>query len=144
MDTRTAPRHSLRVPTPLPSPRRFAWASRNFRIQTAATVISGLGNAGAPIATAFAVLGTGGTTTEVGYVTAARLVPTVLLMVVGGTLADRLPRHLIMVAANVFSGVSQAVLAALVLTGEVRLWQMLALSAAGGAATPSTPPPPAA
>lgn len=131
MDTCTTFRHSLRVPTP--PPRRFAWASRNFRIQTAATVISGLGNAGAPIATAFAVFGTGGTTAEVGYVTAARLVPTVLLLVVGGTLADRLPRHLIMVAANVFSGVSQAVLAALVLTGDVRLWQMLALSAAGGA-----------
>ncbi|MFE4516321.1 MFS transporter [Kitasatospora sp. NPDC056783] len=121
------------MPTPPPHPRRFAWASRNFRVQTAATVISGLGNAGAPIATAFAVLGAGGTTTEVGYVTAARLVPTVLLMVVGGTLADRLPRHLIMVAANVFSGLSQAVLAALVLAGDVPLWQLLVLSAAGGA-----------
>ncbi|MFI2609321.1 MFS transporter [Kitasatospora sp. NPDC018619] len=118
---------------PTPPPRRFAWASRNFRIQTAATVISGLGNAGAPIATAFAVLGSGGSSTEVGYVTAARLVPTVLLMVLGGTLADRMPRHLIMVAANVFSGVSQAVLAALVLAGDVPLWQLLALSAAGGA-----------
>ncbi|MFE5585005.1 MFS transporter [Kitasatospora sp. NPDC056531] len=123
------------MPTPPPptAARRFAWASRNFRIQTAATVISGLGNAGAPIATAFAVLGNGGTTAEVGYVTAARLLPTVLLLVVGGTLADRLPRHHIMVAANLFSGVSQAVLAALVLAGNVQLWQLLVLSAAGGA-----------
>ncbi|MGW3040027.1 hypothetical protein ACWC9T_08235 [Kitasatospora sp. NPDC001159] len=50
------------MPTPAPptAARRFACASRNFRIQTAATVISGLGNAGAPIATAFAVLGNGG------------------------------------------------------------------------------------
>ncbi|MFJ2580298.1 MFS transporter [Kitasatospora aureofaciens] len=118
---------------PPPHPRRFAWASRNFRIQTAATVISGLGNAGAPIATAFAVIGNGGSTTEVGYVTAARLLPTVLLLVIGGALADRLPRHHVMVAANLFSGLSQAVLAALALGGHAQLWQLLVLSAAGGA-----------
>ncbi|MER7754916.1 MFS transporter [Kitasatospora sp. NPDC097643] len=122
-----------RPPTQPPQPRRLAWASRNFRIQTTATVISGVGNAGAPIATAFAILGTGGSTAEVGYVTAARLLPTVLLLVVGGALADRLPRHHVMVAANLFSGVAQAVLAALVLAGDVRLWQLLVLSAAGGA-----------
>ncbi|MFD5464344.1 MFS transporter [Kitasatospora sp. NPDC127059] len=122
------------MPTPPPPrPRRLSWASRNFRIQTAATVISGLGNAGAPIATAFAVLGNGGGAAEIGYVTAARLIPTVLLVVVGGTLADRLPRHHVMVAANLFSGASQAVLAALVLAGNVQLWQLLVLSAAGGA-----------
>ncbi|MQS15395.1 MFS transporter [Streptomyces kaniharaensis] len=119
--------------SPPPHSRRFAWASRNFRIQTAATVISGLGNAGAPIATAFAVMGGGGSATEVGYVTAARLLPTVLLLVIGGALADRLPRHHVMVAANVFSGLSQAVLAALVLGGHARLWHLLVLSAAGGA-----------
>ncbi|MEV7600750.1 MFS transporter [Kitasatospora sp. NPDC089797] len=122
------------MPTPHPPrARRLAWASRNFRIQTAATVISGLGNAGAPIATAFAVLGNGGSTAEVGYVTAARLLPTVLFLVLGGTLADRLPRHHIMVAANLFSAAAQAVLAALVLAGTVQLWQLLLLSAAGGA-----------
>lgn len=133
MDTCTDSRHSRRVPTPPTRPRRSSWASRNFRIQTAATVISGLGNAGAPIATAFAVLGNGGSTTDVGYVTAARLLPTVLLLVLGGALADRLPRHRIMVAANLFSGASQAVLAALVLAGNAQLWQLLLLSAAGGA-----------
>ncbi|MFG3055985.1 MFS transporter [Kitasatospora sp. NPDC048239] len=117
-----------------PPPRsRFAWAGRNYRIQTAATVISGLGNAGAPIATAFAVLENGGSTAEVGYVTAARLVPTVLLLMVGGALADRLPRHHVMVAANLFNALSQAVLAALVLGGHAELWQLLLLSAAGGA-----------
>ncbi|MER8101220.1 MFS transporter [Kitasatospora sp. NPDC094016] len=121
------------MPTRPPRPRRLAWASRNFRIQTAATVVSGLGNAGAPIATAFAVLGHGGTTSEVGYVTAARLLPTVLLLVVGGALADRMPRHHLMVAANLFSGLSQVVLAALVLSGDIRLWQLMLLSAAGGA-----------
>ncbi|WP_431677494.1 MFS transporter [Kitasatospora sp. KL5] len=123
---------SASSPTPA-APRPFAWAGRNFRIQTAATVVSGLGNAGAPIATAFAVLEAGGTATEVGWVTAARLVPLVLFLLVGGALADRLPRHHVMVAANLFNALSQAVLAALVLGGATPLWALLLLSAAGGA-----------
>ncbi|WP_441248662.1 MFS transporter [Kitasatospora sp. McL0602] len=110
-----------------------AWADRTYRIQTTATVVSGLGNAAAPIATAFAVLAIGGGTTEIGYVTAARLVPTVLFLLIGGALADRLPRHHVMVAANLFNALSQAVLAVLVLGGGVRLWELLLLSAAGGA-----------
>ncbi|MER5867133.1 MFS transporter [Kitasatospora sp. NPDC002040] len=111
---------------------RFPWAGRNYRVQTAATVISGLGNAGAPIATAFAVLDLGGSTTDVGYVTAARIAPMVLFLLLGGALADRLPRHHVMVAANLFSALSQALLAAAVLTGTARLWHLLLLSAAGG------------
>ncbi|MFC5664219.1 MFS transporter [Kitasatospora misakiensis] len=119
---------------PTPSPAgRFSWASRNFRIQTAATVISGLGNAGAPIATAFAILDGGGSTADVGYVTAARLLPTVLLLIIGGALADRLPRHHVMVGANLFSAVSQGALAALVLAGEPTLWQLMLFSAGAGA-----------
>ncbi|MFD8593427.1 MFS transporter [Kitasatospora sp. NPDC059646] len=110
-----------------------AWAGRNYRIQTASTVVSALGNAGAPIATAFAVLEAGWHTTEVGYVTAARTVPLVVLMLIGGAVADRWPRHVVMVSANVFNAVSQAVLAALVLIGHPPLWALLVLSAAGGA-----------
>ncbi|MEV6977218.1 MFS transporter [Kitasatospora sp. NPDC093806] len=123
----------MQSPPPPPPTGRFAWASRNFRIQTAATVISGLGNAGAPIATAFAILDGGGSTADVGYVTAARLLPTILLLMIGGALADRLPRHHVMVAANLFSAVSQAALAAVVLAGEPSLWQLMLLSAGAGA-----------
>jgi len=115
------------------TPGGLTWAGRNYRIQTAATVVSGLGNAAAPIATAFAVLGHGGTATEVGYVTAARAVPLVLLLLVGGAVADRLPRHHVMVAANLFNALSGAALAALVLAGRTDLWALMLLSAAGGA-----------
>ncbi|WP_371495449.1 MFS transporter [Kitasatospora sp. NBC_00374] len=112
--------------------RRFAWAGRDYRIQTAATVVSGLGNAGAPIATAFAVLEGGGTVAEVGWVSAARLVPLVAFLLVGGALADRIPRHRVMAAANLFNALSQGVLAVLVLAGPAPLWALLLLSAAGG------------
>ncbi|MER7023776.1 MULTISPECIES: MFS transporter [Streptomyces] len=112
---------------------RPQWAGRNYTILTTATVVSGLGHAGALIAAAFAVLGAGGSATDVGLVAAARTVPLVALLLVGGALADRLPRHRVMVAANALSCLSQGGFALLVLTGDPQLWQMAALAALGGA-----------
>ncbi|TQF06559.1 MFS transporter [Kitasatospora acidiphila] len=111
---------------------QLTWAGRDFLIHSAATVVSGLGNAGAPIATAFAILRLGGGAAEIGWVTGARLAATVLFLLVGGALADRLPRHRVMVAANLGNALSQALLAVLVLTGQARLWQIVVLAAANG------------
>uniref|UniRef100_UPI000765812C MFS transporter n=1 Tax=Streptomyces caniscabiei TaxID=2746961 RepID=UPI000765812C len=69
---------------------------------------------------------------DVGRVAAARTLPLVLFLLVGGAIADRLPRHRVMVAANALNCLSQAAFAVLVLTGEARLWQMMLLSALGG------------
>ncbi|GAA3655499.1 MFS transporter [Streptomyces chitinivorans] len=95
-------------------------------------MITGLGNSGALIAAAFAVLALGGDGTDVGLVAAARTVPLVLFLLVGGAVADRLPRHRVMVAANALNCVSQGVFAALVIAGSAELWQMVLLSALGG------------
>ncbi|WP_433859406.1 MFS transporter [Streptomyces kronopolitis] len=111
---------------------RPGWAGRNYLLLTGATVITSLGGSGALIATAFAVLAAGGTATEVGLVAAARTIPLLLFLLIGGAVADRLPRHRVMVAANVLNCVSQGLFALLVLTGEPRLWQMALLAALGG------------
>ncbi|MFI1854378.1 MFS transporter [Streptomyces sp. NPDC020480] len=113
-------------------PHRPAWAGRNYSLLTAAAVVTGLGNAGALIAAAFAVLEAGGGGGDVGLVAAARTVPLVVFLLIGGAIADRLPRHRVMVAANTLNCLSQAAFAALVLSGEARLWQMALLSALGG------------
>lgn len=113
-------------------PRPLSWAGRDYLIQTGATVVGGLGNAGAPIATAFALLRMGGGAAEIGYVTGARLAAIVLFLLIGGAVADRLPRHRVMVAANLGNALSQALLAALVLTGSAQLWQVVLLAAANG------------
>ncbi|MFD8937607.1 MFS transporter [Streptomyces sp. NPDC059578] len=118
------------------SPRRSrlpSWAGRNYVLLTAATVITNLGSHGALIASAFAVMELGGDSGDVGLVAAARAVPLVVFLLIGGAVADRLPRHRVMVAANTLNCVSQAVFAVLVLTGEATLWQMMLLSALGGA-----------
>ncbi|MBA6436085.1 MFS transporter [Streptomyces sp. GMR22] len=119
-------------PAPRLRPRRPAWAGRNYTLLTTAAVVTGLGNAGALIAAAFAVLEAGGDGGDVGLVAAARTLPLVLLLLIGGAVADRLPRHRVMVAANSLNCLSQAVFAVLVLSGEARLWQMAVLSALGG------------
>ncbi|WP_181956238.1 MFS transporter [Streptomyces leeuwenhoekii] len=117
-----------------PSRRRRgpAWAGRNYSLLTAAAVVTSLGSQGALIAAAFAVLETGGDGGDVGLVAAARTLPLVLFLLIGGAVADRLPRHRVMVAANALNCLSQAAFAALVLTGEARLWQMMLLTALGG------------
>ncbi|WAP54448.1 MFS transporter [Streptomyces sp. S465] len=119
-------------PAPRLRPGRPAWAGRNYTLLTTAAVVTGLGNAGALIAAAFAVLEAGGDGGDVGLVAAARTLPLVVFLLIGGALADRLPRHRVMVAANSLNCVSQAAFAVLVLSGEARLWQMAVLSALGG------------
>ncbi|MFE3186282.1 MFS transporter [Streptomyces violascens] len=116
-----------------PSPvRRPSWAGRNYTLLTAAAIVTNLGSQGALIAAAFAVLQSGGSGGDVGLVAAARTVPLVLFLLVGGALADRLPRHRVMVAANTLNFLSQGAFALLVLTGDPKLWQMMALTALGG------------
>ncbi|RAJ66940.1 putative MFS family arabinose efflux permease [Streptomyces sp. Amel2xB2] len=114
------------------APRGPAWAGRNYTLLTTAAVVTGLGSSGALIAAAFAVLEAGGDGTDVGLVAASRTVPLVLFLLVGGAVADRLPRHRVMVAANTLNFLSQGAFAVLVLTGDARLWQMALLSALGG------------
>ncbi|MEV3970865.1 MFS transporter [Streptomyces sp. NPDC050698] len=114
------------------SPRRPGRAGRNHSLLTAAAVITGLGSNGALVAGAFAVLEAGGDGGDIGLVAAARTLPLVLFLLIGGAVADRLPRHRVMVAANVLNCLSQAAFAALVLAGEPRLWHMMLLAALGG------------
>ncbi|MER7112003.1 MFS transporter [Streptomyces sp. NPDC000229] len=113
-------------------PRRPEWAGRNYTLLTAATIVTNLGTHGALIAAAFAVLESGGDSGDVGLVAAARTLPLVLFLLIGGAIADRLPRHRVMVAANALNFASQAVFAVLVLAGDPQLWQMMLLTALCG------------
>ncbi|MEV6678421.1 MFS transporter [Streptomyces erythrochromogenes] len=124
-----------RTPAPRPRRSRPEWAGRNYTLLTGAAVVTNLGSHGALIASAFAVLEAGGSGGDVGLVAAARTLPLVLFLLVGGAVADRLPRHHVMVAANALNCVSQAVFAVLVLTGDPQLWQMMLLTALCGTGT---------
>ena len=63
---------------------------------------------------------------------AARILPQVVFLLAGGVWADRLPRHVVMVAANIVSGASQVAIAVLLLTHSAEIWHLLGLQAVSG------------
>jgi MFS family permease len=67
-------------------------------------------------------------------VLAARVLPMVIFMLVGGIWADRLPRNRVMVVSNIVSAMTQAVVAVLLFSGTAEVWQLAVLAAMNGTA----------
>jgi Major Facilitator Superfamily len=111
---------------------RGPFGEREFRLLFLGRTTSFVGNAFANVALAFAVLELTGSKADLGYVLAARSVPQVIFLLAGGIWADRLPRHHVMVGSNLVSGLSQGAVAALLLAGHARIWELAALAALNG------------
>jgi MFS family permease len=105
---------------------------RQFRRYFVGQTTSWLGDGLLPVAISFAVLDLTGSATDLGLVLAVRMVPIIVFLLVGGVWADRLPRQLVMIASDVVRGGTQAILAALLLTGSAELWHLLVLQAVYG------------
>jgi hypothetical protein len=114
---------------------RGPFGQREFRLLFLGRTTSFVGTAFANVALAFAVLELTGSKADLGYVLAARSVPQVLFLLAGGIWADRLPRHHVMVGSNLASGLTQSAVAALLLSGHARIWELAALAALNGAST---------
>ncbi|MFJ4434529.1 MFS transporter [Streptomyces sp. NPDC088923] len=106
-----------------------------FRLFLGAQFASALGDFMVAPALAFAVLDLTGSPGDLGLVLAARAVPVVVFMLLGGVLADRLPRHRVMIAADVARVLGQGTAAVLVLTGSAAVWQLVVLQAVHGTAS---------
>jgi predicted MFS family arabinose efflux permease len=111
---------------------RGALASRNFRLLLACDVVSTSGTAVALVAVPFAVLSIGGTAADVGYVAAAGMAPVIVFLLLGGVVADRLPRQQVVTGANVLQALAQAGSATLLLAGHAHVWELMALTAVHG------------
>lgn len=105
-----------------------------FRWFFTAQVTSCFGDYVVGPALAFAVLDLTGSAADIGLVLAARSVPIVAFMLFGGVLADRLPRHRVMIAADVTRFAGQGMMAVLLLTGHASVWELMALQAVHGTA----------
>jgi MFS family permease len=105
-----------------------------FRLFFSGQLLSLVGDGLLLVATSFAVLGAGLSATAVGLVYAARTLPLVGFVLVGGVWADRLPRQRLMLGSDLIRGAALAVLGLLVVSGNARLWQFLLLTAIYGAA----------
>lgn len=108
---------------------------RNFRLLASARTISFLGTNLAPIAVAFAVLDLTGSATDTGIAFACWTLAQVATLLIGGVVADRLPRRLVMVASDSANFCIRALMGALLVTGNAQIWQLFVLQALGGAAT---------
>ncbi len=106
---------------------------RPFRLLFAGRAVSSFGDRLVPVALAFAVLHLG-SATDLGIVLAAQSLPLVALVLLGGVWADRLPRQLVMLTADVIRFAAQGLSAALILGGAAHIWQLAVLQAFYGAA----------
>ncbi|RCG29404.1 MFS transporter [Sphaerisporangium album] len=113
--------------------RLAALAYRDLRLFFAGELTSLLGSSMSTLAVSFAVLDGGGTQTELGLIMAARIVPMVALLPVGGVVADRVGPRRVMVCADVLRCASQAVLAAALLSGRPGMWVFVVPAVAWGA-----------
>ena len=106
---------------------------RRFALLFLARTASVLGSAFGPVALAFGVLALpGATATTLSLVTAAEALSMVVFMLLGGVIADRLPRFRVMMAADLGGALAWAGLAAMLITGWAPLWLMIATSAVAG------------
>ncbi len=103
---------------------------RNFRLLAGARTISFLGTNLAPIAVAFAVLDLTGSATDVGIAFACWTLAQISTLLIGGVVADRLPRRLVMLSSDSANFAIRAAMGALLVSGHARIWEIFVLSGA--------------
>lgn len=118
-----------------PGGRLGALAERDFRLVFSSTTISAIGDGVAAIALVFAVLHiSNDSPTAVGVVLACRQVAAAAIALAAGVIADRLPRHTVLVAVAVVQAVVQAVVGALVVSGHATVAVLAGLGVVFGLA----------
>jgi MFS family permease len=111
-----------------------ALGERRFRLLFAGRAVSDFGDKLVPVALAFAVLELDHSASALGLVFAARMIPLVVLVLVGGVWADRLPRNFVMLTADGVRACTQALAGVLLITGRAEVWHLMVLMAVYGAA----------
>ena len=109
---------------------------RRFVILLATRTVSTLGASFAPVALAFGVLGLPhATPTTLSVVLAAEALPLVAFLLVGGVVADRLPRWKVMVAGDTGNALAYAAAGAMLVTGWAPIGALVLAAALSGIAT---------
>ncbi len=108
---------------------------RNFRHLWVGRTASTVGDSLAFVALAFAVIGLGGSGTDLGLVLASYSLPSVIFLLIGGVWADRLPRRAVMIAADLVRAAAQLTLATAVLTGNASVPLFMLMAFVSGAST---------
>lgn len=126
---------SITEPTPirLLLRDRFGWFFAGRTVDLAGTSMT-------TVALALAVLQASGRASDLGIVLAANMIPTLVLLLIGGAVADRMDRRVLLIAANLASAATMSAMAATLIGGHYDLAVLAGLSLVNGAVSAFTSP----
>lgn len=107
-------------------------AAREYALLWLGQSVSLVGDGVYTVAIAWQVYALSNAPTALAVVGIARTVPLVGVVLFAGALADRVDRRRLMIVGSAIPGAAIGLLAALALAGDVRLWELWAVSAAVG------------
>ncbi len=104
----------------------------DFRLLLADRLIAPASVGFSIVGVSFAVLKATNSATDLSYVLAAQIAPSLVFALIGGVAADRFPPQRVIVAANLFMALGEGTFGVLVLTGRTPLWAMIGLETITG------------
>ena len=118
------------------TPRRNSvFANHNFRLLFGGSTISMLGDQFTLVALPWLVLKLTGNPAALGLVLATMALPRALFMLIGGAVVDRLSPRRVLIAARGVNAMLVALLAVLVLLGDIHMWLVYAIALGIGLST---------
>jgi MFS family permease len=106
---------------------------RDFRLLLADRIIAPASFAFSIVGVSFAVLDeTHGSTSVLSYVLAAQIAPSIVFVLLGGVVADRVAPQRVIVAGNLMMAAGEGTFGIVVLAGHPAVWQMIALECLTG------------
>jgi len=113
--------------------RRFpVLAIRDFQLLLADRMIAPASVGFSLVGVSFAVLKLTNSPTDLSYVLAAQIAPSLIFALLGGVAADRFPPQRVIIAANLMMALGEGTFGILVLTSRPSLWAMMGLEALTG------------
>ncbi len=107
---------------------------RDFRVFFAGQAVALVGSWMQQVAQAWLVLSLTNSPLRLGLVGSLNFLPVLLFAIVGGAVADRLPKRRLLVLTQSLLGCQTLTLAVLVVTGQVRYWHVCVLALVWGIA----------
>lgn len=107
---------------------------RDFRLLWTGQTLSLFGSWMRVVAVPFQIFALGGSVSEIGITAAIATAVQVPFLVFGGAIVDRVPRRTILLISDLASGVTMTIIAALGLTGQLRIEHLYVMAAFHGLA----------
>jgi MFS family permease len=107
-------------------------AIRDFRFLLADRLIAPASVGFSMVGVSFAVLKATNSATDLSYVLAAQIAPSLVFVLIGGVAADRFRAQRVIVVANLLMALGEGTFGILALAGHPPLWAMLGLEAVTG------------